>query len=203
MLFSRSELRRLLAPEIKPPCVSITLPTHRSLTEAQQDPIRFKNLLRHAEEELAGRLKSRDARALLEPARELLRNELFWLPKTYGLAVFAAPNFFEWYRDAARFPERVTVSDRIHIKPLLPLLGADGRYGILSVSRHRIRFLTGTRHGVTELELPGVAHSLEAHPKQVLFHTSFKTLPGASGRRISKFIWPIISGMSTRRSVIT
>ena len=50
-------------------CVSIFLPTHREKEEAQQDPIRLKNLLHHAEVGLLARgHRATAVRDLLEPA---------------------------------------------------------------------------------------------------------------------------------------
>ena len=43
-----------LARQTASPSISIFLPTHRTGRETQQDPIRFKNLLRDAEKQLLG-----------------------------------------------------------------------------------------------------------------------------------------------------
>lgn len=50
-LVSKEELRTLVE---KPHewCVSVYMPTHLAFPENKQDPIRFKNLLREAEERL-------------------------------------------------------------------------------------------------------------------------------------------------------
>jgi hypothetical protein len=70
-------------------CVSVYLPTHRALPEARQDPIRFKNLLREAESELASRsLRAPEIAELLKPAQNLLDDPLFWWYQAAGLAVF-------------------------------------------------------------------------------------------------------------------
>ena len=43
-IFTRSELEQLMRKE-QQWCVSIYMPTHRTGSEAQQDPVRLKNLL--------------------------------------------------------------------------------------------------------------------------------------------------------------
>ncbi|MGZ3568840.1 MAG: hypothetical protein ACXU9W_08590, partial [Thermodesulfobacteriota bacterium] len=61
-LLSKEELKKLTE---KPGgwCVSIYMPTHRASPETKQDTIRFKNLIREAEERLkAGGLRSPDAK---------------------------------------------------------------------------------------------------------------------------------------------
>ncbi|MCA1992277.1 MAG: hypothetical protein LDL41_09585 [Coleofasciculus sp. S288] len=67
-LFSIGELKTL-TEKPEGACVSIFMPTHRMSTETLQNPIRFKNLVRQAEELLVnGGLRGQDARDLLEPA---------------------------------------------------------------------------------------------------------------------------------------
>ena len=59
--------------------VSIFMPTHRAGPETQQDPIRLKNLLGQAEEQLvAAGLRPPEAQARLEPASKLVQDGLFW-----------------------------------------------------------------------------------------------------------------------------
>ena len=51
-ILTKVELEGLMRKE-QQWCVSIYLPTHRTGTETQQDPIRLKNLLREAEKHLS------------------------------------------------------------------------------------------------------------------------------------------------------
>ena len=75
-LLPRGELEKLVE-ERGGPCVSIFLPTHRAGTQTQQDPIRLKNLLVEAREVLlANGLRSTEVDQILEPARELLADEV-------------------------------------------------------------------------------------------------------------------------------
>jgi hypothetical protein len=149
------------------------MPTHRALSEAHQDPVRFKNLLRQLPEY-----------EFLEPARALLHDDLFWMPKSAGLALFAAPDFFAVYRESISFPEIAVDADQFVIRPLLPLLMADGRYLILVLSQRRMRLFSATRHECVELDVPS-AHRRRLQ-RQVHFHTDLKTVPG-KGRRAAMF----------------
>src|SRR5215207_478989 len=97
-LLPRGELEKLVE-ECGWPCVSILLPTHRVGTETQQDPIRLKNLLGEAREDLlANGLRSIEVDQILEPARELLADEVFWRYQSDGLALFLSRNDFRSYR---------------------------------------------------------------------------------------------------------
>lgn len=68
--FSRDDLRALLANR-QVPCISLLLPTTRGA--AFEDKIRWKNLIREAEERLtANGQRSSRVEELLQPARGLL-----------------------------------------------------------------------------------------------------------------------------------
>jgi hypothetical protein len=160
-------------------CVSMFLPTHRSGPETRQDPIRLKNLLRQAEERLRNNgLRRADAKTFLEPARKLLDDRVFWQHQSDGLAVFASPKTFHSYRLPFSFTELVVVTDRFHVKPLLPLLSGDGRFYVLALSQKQVRLLQGTRHSVGEVNLEDVPTSLvealggEERERQLQFHTA-------------------------------
>jgi hypothetical protein len=185
-VLTRDELRALIE-EHDEPCVSVFMPTHRVGTEAQQDPIRLNNLLGEVEELLvAGGLRAPEARKLLEPARQLLEDNLFWQHQSDGLAIFLSSDMFRYYRLPFDFEELVVVTDRFHIKPLLPLLSNDGRFYVLALSQNEVRLLQGTHYSIRELELEDVPGSLaealryDDPEKQIQFHTQ---TPGRRGDR--------------------
>ena len=153
------QLVRLIEKQTDP-CVSIYLPTHKSLPEAKQDPIRFKNLLRQAESKLADNLRAPDVTEFLKPAQHLLDDSLFWRYQDDGLAVFVSATDFHSYRVPVSFPELVVVGSHFHIKPLLPLIESEGHFFILALSRNEVRLIEGTRYGASEVKLQNVPGSL-------------------------------------------
>jgi hypothetical protein len=189
-LFPREELKALVKRR-EGPCVSIYMPTHRAFPETKQDPIRFKNLLRQAEERLkAVGLRSPDAKKLLKPARALIKDGLFWQYQGDGLATFISSDGFYHYRLPLKFDELLVVTDRCHIKPLLSLIGLDGRFYILALSQNEVKFFQCTRHSVREVELKNVPRSLgealkyDDPERQLQFHTR---APAAGGERAAMF----------------
>jgi Bacterial archaeo-eukaryotic release factor family 3 len=159
-VLTRNNLNLLMAVH-KGPCVSVFMPMHRSGPETQQDPIRLRNLIREAEERLVTRgIPATEARELLESARKLLQGDLFHQRQSDGLAMFLSPEVFRTYMLPFVFKEWVTVADRFHIKPLLPLLSGDGRYYILALSQNKIRMLQGTHYSVSELDVADVPENL-------------------------------------------
>jgi hypothetical protein len=134
---------------------------HRSGPETQQDLIRFKNLIREAEERLITRgIPAPEARELLESAQKLLQGDLFHQHQSDGLAMFLSPEVFRTYMLPFVFKELVIVTDRFHIRPLLPLLSGDGRYYILALSQNKVRLLQGTHYSVNEVSLADVPKNL-------------------------------------------
>ncbi len=172
--------------------VSLFMPTHRVGRETEQDPIRFKNLLREAEDRLlATGLRSPDVREILKPAQRLLQESGFWRNQSHGLAVFFTPEAFHYYRLPLPFEELVVISNRFHLKPLLPFFASDGHFYILALSQNQIRLLEGTRHTVDEIDLESMPQSMaetlqiECFDKQTQFHTG--TSSAHTGDRAGMF----------------
>ncbi len=142
------------------PRVSIFLPTHERGPETKQDPIRLANLLDEAERDLGNSADGTRITALLEPARRLLKDEDFWLHQSRGLALFLSPDELRVHRVPIELRERVVVSSRFHVKPLLPLLTGDGRFHVLALSQSRVRLFDASRDSIRALDVHDVPASL-------------------------------------------
>lgn len=172
-------------------CLSLYMPTHRAGRDTEQDPIRFSNLLRQAEERLLAKgMRSPEVRELLKPAQELAGEPGFWRQQSDGLAVFLASDAFRSYRVPLPLEELVVIANRFHFKPLLPLFANDGHFYILALSQSQVRLLEGTRHTVDEIDVESLPQSLvdalgyERFEKQLQFHTG---TPAGSGGRTAMF----------------
>lgn len=187
-LLNREDLQSL-HEAAEPPCVSIFLPTHRAGAETRQNPIRFKNLLKSAEEQLREQGFGDRADSLLEPARSLLEDFDFWQHQSDGLAVFLTPSSRELFRIPRSFEELAVVGDRFHFGPLLPLLTGDGRFHILALSQKRVRLLEATREKVREMDLHDIPESLQDvvgydwEERSLQFHTGTSSQTGGPGAR--------------------
>jgi hypothetical protein len=156
MLFNREQLEQLLNVR-RDPCVSVFLPTHRAGPEREQDRIRLKNLVVHVRRELADQGTSRKiADELLKPLEDLRDNSHLWDERSDGLAIFRAPDFFHLYTLPEKFDETVIVSNRFHIKPLLPLLFTGRRFYVLALTQQSARLYEATRYSLREVELPEI-----------------------------------------------
>jgi hypothetical protein len=168
-----------LARQIASPSISIYLPTHRAGQGIQQDPIRFKNLLRDAEKQLLSNgMGPREVGVYLQPAQALLNDNYFWEHQYEGLALFLTSNEFHSYRLPFSVEELLIIARSYYIKPVLPLFTNNGHYYILAISQNAVRLFEGTRQSVGQIDLPkGTPESLEEAlkfddvQKQLQFHT--------------------------------
>jgi hypothetical protein len=141
------------------PGVSIFLPTDRRGREVRQGPIRLGNLIRTARELLlSGGLPAAEADAVLAPASGLLDDHDFWQYQDYGLAVFLDATGVRAFHVPLSFTEQVTAGPGFHIRPVLPLLAADGRFQVLTVTAGKVRLFQASRYDLLEVHsdaLPG------------------------------------------------
>ncbi len=142
--------------------ISIYLPTHRKGEEVQQDPIRLKNLLAEAQEQLKDKnVADKRIEKLLEEPRKLLDQPSFWRHNDKGLALFISEEDFEYYRIPHSFGERVMISDHFLITPLIPMISLEGSFCVLALSQKNIRLLKARRDSVEVIELQDAPESLE------------------------------------------
>lgn len=172
------EIKRL-ATQKQDPVVSIYMPTHRAGQDTYQDPIRYKNLLKDAEQLLEHRgMSRRDVENFMKPAQDLLNESFFWEHQRDGLVVFTGPDSFDYFQLPFQVKAQVVAAQAHYMKPVLPLFTNNGHYYILAFSQKEVRFFEGTRHTVGQIDLPeGTPTSLEEAlrfddpEKELQFHT--------------------------------
>jgi hypothetical protein len=188
--FTPKDLQDLLTPSSSP-CISLYLPTHRGWSE--QDPIRWRSLLRDTEEQLTERgMRSAPVREFLQPMREQAGDPGFWRNQSDGLAFFHAPALTRSFRLPMPFDDLAVVGDGFHLKPLLPLLSEDGRYYVLAISRHRVRLLLGTRFSVQDIDLKGMPQSPEFDDLKTELLFYFRRIDRAIGELLRKEHTPLV-----------
>jgi hypothetical protein len=137
-------------------CVTLGMPTHPTAPEREQDSIRFRNLLRGAEEALIERGMRRPvAKELLEPAQELLNEPEMWINQQHGLAVFLSRELAHYRKLPYEVPETLHVNSYFVVRHVLPLLTAHVRFLLLAVSQSEVRLFASRDDELTEIELPG------------------------------------------------
>ncbi len=146
------DMRALVAVEA-PHCVSLYLPTHPSGPGVAGDPIRLKNLIAAAKNELeAIGMRTSEATDLLGPVESMIDDKWFWEHSTEGLAIFVTSDGVRRFRLAGSVEEAVVVADRLWIAPLIPFVSTGRAFYVLALSENRVRLLRGSRYEVTELD---------------------------------------------------
>ncbi|TJY55953.1 hypothetical protein E4T66_20425 [Sinimarinibacterium sp. CAU 1509] len=134
-----------------PPCLSLYQATHRSSPNNQQDPIRFRNLLKELEASLRQQHPAAEMQALLAPFEALGEDQDFWNHTLDGLAVLGTADFFRVFCLQRSVPELAIVADSFHTKPLRRFLQSVDRYQVLGLSRGRFQVFEGDRNTLDEI----------------------------------------------------
>ncbi len=135
-----------------PPCLSLYQPTHRHYPDNQQDPIRFRNLVKALEESLLKQFRKDEIWPLLKPLLALTNNFDFWNHSLDGLAVLSARGMFRVYKLQRPIAELAVVADSFHTKPLMRIRQSADRYHVLGLNRKEIKLFEGNRDVLDEIE---------------------------------------------------
>lgn len=137
-----------------PPFVSIYMPTSRLTTETKDNEIRFKNLLKKAEDLLLKNYPGRAGEEILSDLKTLLEDKPFWSYQLDGLGILAKRDEMVVYKLQRDVKEYVEVSKNFYVKPLLNAYQTDDSYQILALNKTSFTLYEGNRYGIREVELP-------------------------------------------------
>jgi len=172
---------------------SVLMPTHRVGADVQQDPLRLKNLLTKAREQLveAG-LRTVQADEILAPGHRLVTDDLFWSHQDHGLLLLLTEGESEYWRLPFEVRDTSIVARRFHIKPLLTLAQQNREFFLLAISKNSARFFACTPLQIRPVSVRGMPKSMaealqwDDPQRQLQFHTgSSSTTAGA--RRAAMF----------------
>ena len=156
-----NELLADLLTTHQPPCLSLYQPTHRRHPDNQQDPIRFRNLVKELETSLRQKYSAVEGGSLLAPFDALAQDHDFWNHTLDGLAVLGGPGLFRVFGLQRPVAELVVVADSFHTKPLRRDLQSADRYQVLGLNLHEVHLFEGNRDALDEIDLaPGVPRTL-------------------------------------------
>jgi hypothetical protein len=154
-------LRPLLA-DYPAPCLSLYQPTYRAFPEAQQNPVRYKNLVKELKAALEQKYRGADHASLLSPFERLLDDDAFWSHPQDGIAVFAAAGFFQVEKVQRPVPEIVVANDHLYLRPLVRVFQSEDTYQILALDRESVAMYQGNRYVVDEIVMaPSVPRTIE------------------------------------------
>jgi hypothetical protein len=164
------ELAELLVDR-EAPCLSLYQPTHRSHPDNQQDPIRFRNLVKTLEDSLRLKHPTHEQRQLLARFHHVADDGGFWRHTYDGLAIFGGANYFRIFKLQRAVGELAIVADTFHTKPLVRIVQSADRYQVLALSRKAFRLFEGNRDVLDEVHpsqavSQSITDALKAEPAE-------------------------------------
>lgn len=118
-------------------CVSLYLPTTPLTQDSQADRIVLKNLAKEALGQAEAIADGSAVRAMSDMLEDLHDDDEFWSRQAYGLGVLLTPQRIRTYRLAYAVDEAAEVSDRFHLKPLVPTLRPQSAW-VLAISQKSV-----------------------------------------------------------------
>ena len=136
------------------PCLTITLPTHRTSPDNKQDPIRVKNLVSEGTNRLLGEFSKRDVAPLLDRLDALV-SEIDYGYTLDGLILAVNRDMAREYVLPFTLNERVVVDDTFFTRDLVHAFNRARRYWVLSLSEQSTRLYAATRDDLEEITTGG------------------------------------------------
>lgn len=160
-ILSKEEYEKLTSTE-NDLCLSIYFPTYRMGADIKQNPIRFKQRIREAEDKLYNfNLTKSQVENILKPASNLVDETKFWQNQTEGLAIFITEGEMNYYHLPFEVKEQTVLSNKFYTKPLLTLFTGDEEYYILALSQNEVRLFEASRQSVKEIRMKDAPKSVE------------------------------------------
>jgi hypothetical protein len=168
--------------------VTIYSPTSRESTDNYQaDKINFKNQLQKAVSQLSAQygMSDGEAKTYLKSGYDLLEDNTFWQHGSDGLAFFHSSAGTHIKTLPLEMGEPQTyVGNSFMLRPLIPLLNADGRFYILNLNLNDVRLYEATPGTISEVVLnEEVPTQIEDYTKFLEHqeHTGARSVQGGGG----------------------
>ena len=130
---SPESIRPLLGSHA-PPCLSLSLPTHRTAPANRVDRPAYHHLLEAFELTLGRSYSRAEIEQLLHPFRVLEVDRHFWEHTRVGLAIFAATGFARGFLLHRPVAPAALVAPQFDVLPLVRLVAALERFSILTLT---------------------------------------------------------------------
>ncbi|MFM9012001.1 MAG: hypothetical protein ACKON8_14375 [Planctomycetota bacterium] len=140
---SLEAVRGLVGPH-PGPCLSLYLPTHRTVPDNAVDLPSFRHLVGGFEAALAAAHPRHDIERLLQPFRRLASDARFWRHTREGLAVLASDGRGRGFLVQRSVPPLAVVTGRFHLMPLVRLAAGLQRCHVLALTSREARLYEGT-----------------------------------------------------------
>ena len=136
------------------PCLTITLPTHRTRPDNKQDPIRVKNLVTEGTNRLLGEFSKREVAPLIDRLNALVASIDFNYVLD-GLVLAVNRDMAREFAVPFALNERVVVDETFFTRDLVHALNRARRYWVLSLSEQSTGLYAATRDDLEEITTGG------------------------------------------------
>lgn len=167
--------------------ITITMPTHKKGEEAQQNPIRFKNLINSAKSKLADKgFRTQQVEDWMKKPEQLLEDLNYWNHTDKGFVLYMNESVYRIFQLPYAVSEQVYMNDHFLVTPLFPMISMSGSWYVLALSAKNVRLLRCTREQVEDVTPDDIFRSIDDYvdekPEvQLQFHT------GASRKDVTFF----------------
>lgn len=143
-------------------CVSITMEAAPIVGGSLENPIKLRNLLGKAKEKLieAG-LSNKKADTFLSSAFNIVDDSGFWRDQFSALLIYITDGQSHAYKLPLVMGDRVLVSRKCYILPLVEYLNKNQSYYILHLDEGGNKLYEATPFGVAQIELPELDLTIE------------------------------------------
>lgn len=139
---SLDAIRQLLEPQPRP-CLSLYLPTHRTVPDNRIDLPSFLHLIEAFEMALAIDRDREEIERLLRPFRRLASDRVFWEHTHEGLAVLGAAGQARVFLLPRPVKPLALVTGRFHTLPLIRMAAAMDRFNVLTLTSRQAHVYQG------------------------------------------------------------
>src|SRR5262245_33727359 len=136
------------------PCLTITLPMHRTRPDNRQDPVRVKNLVTEGTNRLLGEFSKRKVTPLLDRLNALVA-AIDYEYTLDGLVLAVNRDMAREYVLPFTLNGRVVVDDTFFTRDLVHAFNRTQRYWVLSLSEQPTRLYAATREDLKEITTGG------------------------------------------------
>lgn len=149
------------------PCISITLPTHRTHPDNAQDPVLLKDLMKEVRERLLKEMDKKEAEAYYNKL-ESLAAQIDHQYNTEGLALFVSPSVSEYLRLPVSPEARTVVDGSFEVRDILRALHKTDYYYAMVLSKSKVRLFAGIGKQLEEVTEGGFPLEPDFNEKKII-----------------------------------
>lgn len=135
------------------PCVSIFIPTHRTMPERLKDPVKIKDLVGQAVDRLLKEFPKKDVESFAENLDKIIEN-IDYTKLLDGLAIFINKDIAQIYTLPFPIKEKVVIDDSFSLRDIIYVFNRSPHYWALILHAKQARLFEGARNSLIEVKDP-------------------------------------------------